>query len=89
MEGKNMDETFRGQFEALMDKYTELLLGQTNEELKEKVKVWALYSHVAKLMPALAKHWNELYPEAKEQMKQLIAEIKQLNDEARANAKKP
>ena len=89
MEEKNMDETFRGQFEALMDKYTELLLGQTNEKLKEKVKAWALYSHVAKSMPALAKHWNELYPEAKEQMKQLIAEIKQLNDEARANAKKP
>jgi hypothetical protein len=87
--GKGMDETFRGQFEALMDKYTELLLGQTNEELKEKVKVWALYSHVAKSMPALAKHWNELYPEAKEQMKRLIAEIKQLNDEVRANTKKP
>ena len=31
-----MDETFFGQFEALMDKYTELLLGQTNEELKKK-----------------------------------------------------
>jgi hypothetical protein len=64
--GKFMDETFLGQFESLMDKYTELLLGQTNEELKEKVKVWALYSHVAKSMPALAKHWNALYPEAKE-----------------------
>jgi hypothetical protein len=89
MEEKGMDETFFRQFEALMDKYTELLLGQTNEKLKEKVKAWALYSHVAKSMPALAKHWNELYPEAKEQMKQLIAEIKRLNDEARANAKKP
>ncbi|MFC4183394.1 DUF2573 family protein [Saccharococcus thermophilus] len=84
-----MDETFFRQFEALIDKYTELLLGQTNEELKEKVKAWVLYSHVAKSMPALVKHWNELYPEAKEQMKQLIAEIKKLNDEARANAKKP
>jgi len=40
-------------------------------------------------MPALSKHWNEFYPEAKEQMKQLIAEIKQLNEEARGSAKKP
>jgi hypothetical protein len=87
MEEEDMDETFFGQFEALMDKYTELLLGQTNEELKKKV--WALYSHVAKSMPALSKHWNEFYPEAKEQMKQLIAEIKQLNEEARGSAKKP
>jgi hypothetical protein len=37
----------------------------------------------------LFKHWNEIYPDAKEQMKQLIAEIKQFNEETRANAKKP
>jgi hypothetical protein len=84
-----MNQTFLEQFEALLEKYTELLLGKSDAELKEKVKVWALYSHIAKSMPALAKHWNERYPEAKEQMKQLIAEIKQLNDEERANAKKP
>ncbi len=84
-----MNQTFLEQFEALLEKYTELLLGKSDAELKEKVKVWALYSHVAKSMPALAKHWNERYPEVKEQMKQLIAEIKQLNDEERANAKKP
>jgi hypothetical protein len=84
-----MNQTFLEQFDALLEKYTELLLGKSDAELKEKVKVWALYSHIAKSMPALAKHWNERYPEAKEQMKQLIAEIKQLNDEERANAKKP
>jgi hypothetical protein len=34
-------------------------------------------------MPALAKHWNELYPEAKEEMKTIINEIKLLNEQHR------
>ncbi|MDE3840047.1 DUF2573 domain-containing protein [Bacillus methanolicus] len=79
-----MEERFKGQFDALLNKYTELLLGETNDELKEKVKIWALYTHIAKSMPSLAKHWNELYPDAKEEMKQLIGEIKQLNEAHRA-----
>ncbi|PLR79308.1 DUF2573 domain-containing protein [Bacillus sp. V3-13] len=75
-----MDEKFLSQFEALLDKYTELLIGESNEDLKEKVKVWALYSYIAKSMPPLAKHWNELYPEAKEEVKTIISEIKKLNE---------
>ncbi|EIJ80645.1 hypothetical protein PB1_09802 [Bacillus methanolicus PB1] len=79
-----MEEKFKGQFDALLNKYTELLLGEKNDDLKEKVKIWALYTHIAKSMPPLAKHWNELYPDAKEEMKHLIGEIKQLNDAHRA-----
>ncbi|PLR82886.1 DUF2573 domain-containing protein [Bacillus canaveralius] len=75
-----MDEKFLNQFEALLDKYTELLIGESNEDLKEKVKVWALYSYIAKSMPPLAKHWNEMYPEAKEEVKTIISEIKSLNE---------
>ncbi|WP_027409970.1 YusU family protein [Anoxybacteroides tepidamans] len=81
-----MNRSFIEQFDALLDKYTELLLGESNAELKEKVKVWILYSHIAKSMPALGKHWNELYPEAKEQVKEMMAEIKQLNEEKRNKA---
>jgi hypothetical protein len=80
-----LEEKFHGQFDALLNKYIELLVGETNDELKEKVKIWALYTHIAKSMPPLAKHWNELYPDAKEEMKQLIGEIKQLNEAHRAN----
>ncbi|MFD3448762.1 YusU family protein [Microbacteriaceae bacterium 4G12] len=75
-----MDQQFQEQFDGLLEKYTELLLGESNEDLKEKVQMWALYSYIAKTMPALAKHWNDTYPDAKQQMMQLIAEIKELNE---------
>jgi hypothetical protein len=87
MEGALMEKVFVQQFEALLEKYSELLVGEANNEIKEKVKAWALYTHIAKSMPALAKHWNELYPEAKDEMKVIINEIKQLNEQHR-NTKK-
>jgi hypothetical protein len=68
-----------------MTKYSELLVGESSNEVNEKVKMWALYSHVAKSMPALAKHWNELYPDAKAEMKQVMEEIKELNEKHRAS----
>ncbi|MGG1676907.1 DUF2573 family protein [Neobacillus sp. NRS-1170] len=83
-----MEKVFVQQFEALLEKYSELLVGEAAEETKEKVKAWALYTHIAKSMPALAKHWNELYPEAKEEMKQIINEIKKMNEEHRNSAEK-
>jgi uncharacterized protein YpbB len=88
MEGALMEKVFAQQFEALLEKYSELLVGEANDGIKEKVKVWALYTHIAKSMPALAKHWNELYPEAKEEMKEIINEIKQLNEQHRNTTKK-
>ncbi|MBM7652006.1 DUF2573 family protein [Neobacillus cucumis] len=78
-----MKKEFTAQFEALLEKYSELLVGESTEETKEKVKAWALYTHIAKSMPALAKHWNELYPDGKEEMKQISYEIKQLNEQHR------
>ncbi|RLQ96575.1 DUF2573 family protein [Falsibacillus albus] len=83
-----MNEEFVEQFEALIDKYTELLTGDATPELNEKVKIWALYTYISKTMPALAKHWNGLYPEGKEEMKNIILEIKKLNEEHRAKESK-
>lgn len=80
-----MEKLFVQQFEALLEKYSELLVGESSEEIKGKVKAWALYSHIAKSMPALINHWNGLYPEAKEEMKVIINEIKQLNEQHRKN----
>ncbi|HJV31368.1 MAG TPA: DUF2573 family protein [Bacillales bacterium] len=74
---------FAEQFDALMEKYAELLVGESSEEIKEKLKVWGIYSHIAKSMPALTKHWNGLYPEAKDEMKLIIDEIKTLNEQHR------
>ena len=82
-----MTAEFEGQFEALVSKYTELLVGQTNEELDRKVEMWALYSHIAKSMPALASHWNKEFPEAKNTLKELMEEIRSLNEQNRKNKK--
>ncbi|NHC39310.1 YusU family protein [Bacillus sp. MM2020_1] len=83
-----MEKTFAKQFEALLEKYSELLVGEATDETKEKVKMWALYTHIAKSMPALAKHWNGLYPDAKEEMKQIINEIKVMNEQHRSSSQK-
>ncbi|MGG5252097.1 DUF2573 family protein [Neobacillus sp. SM06] len=78
-----MEKKFAEQFEALMEKYSELLVGDCSKEVTEKVKIWALYTHIAKSMPTLSKHWNGLYPDAKNEMKEIIAEIKKLNEQKR------
>ncbi|MDR9797760.1 YusU family protein [Aeribacillus pallidus] len=83
-----MDNQFQAQVDALVEKYTELLLGKSSPELKEKVKIWVLYTYMAKSMPPLVKHWNEKFPEAKEQMKAIINEIKELNEQHRNNRKR-
>ena len=75
-----MTEKFTEQFDALLEKYSELLLGSSERELQEKVRYWALYTQVSKTMPALVKHWNQLYPDGKQEMMELITEIKQLNE---------
>ncbi|WP_078544135.1 YusU family protein [Litchfieldia alkalitelluris] len=79
-----MEQKLKEQFNGLLEKYTELMVGKSDPELIEKVQMWALYSHIAKSMPPLAKHWNETYPDAKDGMKQLVNEIKELNEEHRA-----
>ncbi|MGG1574127.1 YusU family protein [Fictibacillus sp. NRS-1165] len=83
-----MEQQIREQFDGLLEKYTELLLGDSDEDKKEKVKMWALYTYIAKSMPALVKHWNESYPEGKEGIKEIISEIKQLNDQQRQKSGK-
>jgi hypothetical protein len=83
-----MEKEFAQQFEALLEKYSELLVGDCSSEVKEKVKVWALYTHIGKTMPALIQHWSALYPDAREEIKQVIQEIKQLNEQHRKSTKK-
>ena len=53
-------QEFPKQFEALIEKYTELLIGESTEEKREMVNQYALYTFIAKNMPALVKHWNSL-----------------------------
>ena len=37
-----MSDKFNEQFDGLLEKYTELLLGEGSEERKEQVQKWAL-----------------------------------------------
>lgn len=83
-----MNEKLEKQLDGLLEKYTELLLGESSDELKENVRAWVLYTYIAKSMPPLLKHWNEQYPDAKQDMMTLIKEIKELNDAHRAKSAK-
>ncbi len=78
-----MEKEFLQQFDSLVEKYSELLVGDSQEVVKEKVKIYSLYSHIAKSMPALAKHWNGLYPEAKNEIIEIMNEVKSLNEQHR------
>jgi hypothetical protein len=78
-----MEKEFLQQFDSLVEKYSELLVGDSQEVVKEKVKIYSLYSHIAKSMPALAKHWNGLYPEAKNEIIEIMNEVKSLNEKHR------
>lgn len=78
-----MNRNFTEQVDGLLEKYTELLVGEATEENIEKVKTWILYSHIAKSMPPLAKHWNAEYPDAREQIKNVITEVKEMNERNR------
>ncbi|MEH7401491.1 DUF2573 family protein [Gottfriedia acidiceleris] len=86
-----MENEFEAKFDALLKKYTELLLGDWSEEKQAKVEKWVMYTYISKSMPALVKHWNDTYPQAKDEVVNLIKEIKTLNDqhrEAMANKNK-
>ena len=78
-----MEQKLNKQLDGLLEKYTDLLLGEATPELKEKVQAWVLYNHISKSMPPLAKHWNETYPDAKEAMRSLVLEIQELNKQQR------
>ena len=77
-----MSEKFNEQFDGLLRNILSCYLERAMKR-KEQVQKWALYSYIAKTMPALVKHWNETYPDAKEEMVQLITDIKRLNEEKR------
>lgn len=79
-----MNQKIFEQIDGLLEKYTDLLLGEANPDLKEKVKAWIIFTHISKSMPPLIQHFNGTYPDAKDSMKQIIAEIKALNEAKKA-----
>mgnify|MGYP001477464667 CR=1 FL=1 len=74
-----MNSRFTSEFDALCEKFAELLTGDASPEMVEKIKVWSIYSHIHKPMPALASHWNQTHPEGKADIRGLYEEVRALN----------
>jgi Protein of unknown function (DUF2573) len=74
-------ETPYPELEQLLYKFTELLTGEATPERVEMVKVWCLYSHMAKAMPPLVQHWasEPEHAEARDQIRGMIDQIKEWN----------
>lgn len=76
-----MNPQFDEQFQALVQKFAELLTGDASPETVQKITYWSIYNHIHKTMPALASHWNQHHPEGKADVRQLFVEIRQLNQQ--------
>jgi hypothetical protein len=83
-----MNALFDTEFEALVAKFSELLTGDDSPEMLDKIKTWAIYSHIHKTMPALASHWNQSHPEGKLAIRKLFEEVRDLNLKLKENNKK-
>ncbi|MEK8127766.1 DUF2573 family protein [Paenibacillus filicis] len=83
-----MNPNFTTEFNALVEKFSELLTGDASEEMVEKIKIWSLYNHIHKTMPALASHWNQNHPESRADIRSLYEEVRELNQKLRETNKK-
>ena len=77
-------DTFYKNFEELFEKYSELLTGDSTQDVVGKVKIWALYSHMKKTMPALVQHWHQQNPESNQLVRQIFEDVQKLNQEHKA-----
>ena len=80
------DSDIRASFESLIAAYAGMLVGDDSPETVEQVKMWAIYSHMHKTMPAMIKHWNASHPEGKEAVRELFQHIKSLNEAKNATS---
>lgn len=78
-------ETFDTEFHALAETLAELVTGDTSPDMLEKIKVWAIYNHIHKTMPALASHWSQAHPEARAHIRALFEEIRDKNQALKAS----
>lgn len=67
--------------DSLLIRFTELLVGDGDEEKVEMVKVWALYNHMLKVMPNLVQHWAATHPEEKQTIREIFKNIQEWNQQ--------
>lgn len=82
-----MNPQVQSEFEALVEKFAELLTGNSSPETVEKIKLWSIYSHIHRSMPALTSHWNQSHPEGKAAIRELFEEVRTLNLELKERNK--
>jgi hypothetical protein len=78
-----MNQEFATQFESLVEKLAELTTGDTSPDMLDKIKVWAIYNHIHKSMPALASHWSQTHPEARGEVRRIFEEVRDKNQALR------
>jgi hypothetical protein len=78
-----MNPEFAAQFDALVEKLAELTTGDTSPDMLDKIKVWAIYNHIHKSMPALASHWSQSHPEARAEVRRIFEEVRDKNQALR------
>lgn len=81
----NSPASFDTEFQALVEKLAELVTGDTSPEMQGKIKVWAIYNHIHKSMPALASHWSQSHPEARAEIRSIFEEIRDKNQSLKAS----
>ncbi len=69
------------EMDDLICKFTELLTGESSDEMVKKVMIWSLYSHMLKVMPPLIQHWTSDHPEEKAKIREIFETIQRLNQE--------
>ncbi|KIL35612.1 hypothetical protein SD70_32090 [Gordoniibacillus kamchatkensis] len=74
-----MNPEFTNDFDALVAKLAELTTGDASPEMMEKIKIWAIYNHIHKTMPALASHWGQSHPAARAEVRKLFEEVRDKN----------
>jgi hypothetical protein len=89
MNPSQLSADFDTQFHALVEKLAELVTGDTSQDMIEKIKVWAIYNHIHKSMPALASHWSQTHPEARAAIRTLFEEIRDKNQALKASRPSP
>jgi hypothetical protein len=84
-----MNTEFEKELDALLVKTAELITGETSPEMIEKIKIWALYNHIHKSLPALASHWNQTHPTGKAEVRRIFEEIRDLNQALKSENPNP
>lgn len=67
--------------DSLFVRFTELLVGDASDDKVEMVKVWALYSHMLKVMPNLIQHWKTSHLEENEEIREIFLKIQEWNQQ--------